>query len=131
MKVEIVSGASSAFFGPNAFNGVISMNTKSPFLFDGLSASVKMGERFMNEYAVRYAKKFKDENGNNKYAYKFNVFYMNANDWEATNTNSVADLDTEEGNPGSYDAVNRYGDENLSPILNNGIYGLNGVPDPK
>ena len=32
----------------------------------------------MNEYAVRYAKKFKDENGNNKYAYKFNVFYMNA-----------------------------------------------------
>ena len=34
MKVEIVSGASSAFFGPNAFNGVISMNTKSPFLFD-------------------------------------------------------------------------------------------------
>ena len=47
------------------------------------------------------------------------------------NNNSVADLDTDEGNPGSYDAVNRYGDENLSPILNNGIYGLNGVPDPK
>ena len=52
MKVEIVSGASSAFFGPNAFNGVISMNTKSPYLFDGLSASVKLGERFMNEYAL-------------------------------------------------------------------------------
>ena len=52
MKVEIVSGASSAFFGPNAFNGVISMNTKNPFLFDGLSASVKLGERFMNEYAL-------------------------------------------------------------------------------
>jgi hypothetical protein len=56
---------------------------------------------------------------------------MNANDWEATNSNSVADLDTDESNPGSYDAVNRYGDENLSPILNNGIYGLNGIPDPK
>lgn len=129
MKVEIVSGASSAFFGPNAFNGVISMNTKSPFLFEGLSASVKLGERYMNEYAVRYAKKFKDDNGNNKFAYKFNIFYMNANDWEASNNNSVANLDTDEKNPGGYDAVNRYGDENLSPILNNGIYGLNGIPD--
>ena len=129
MKVEIVSGASSAFFGPNAFNGVISMNTKSPFLFEGLSASVKLGERFMNEYAIRYAKKFKDNNGGNKFAYKFNIFYMNANDWEASNNNSVANLDTDEKNPGGYDAVNRYGDENLSPILNNGIYGLNGIPD--
>ena len=131
MKVEIVSGASSAFFGPNAFNGVISMNTKSGFLFDGLSASVKLGERFMNEYAVRYAKVFKDDEGEDRFAYKLNLFYMNANDWEATNTNSVANLDTDESNPGSYDAVNRYGDENLSPILNNGIYGLNGIPDPK
>ncbi len=131
MKVEIVSGASSAFFGPNAFNGVISMNTKNPFLFDGLSASVKLGERFMNEYAVRFAKVFKDDEGEDRFAYKLNLFYMNANDWEATNSNSVADLDTDESNPGSYDAVNRYGDENLSPILNNGIYGLNGIPDPK
>ena len=32
MKVEIISGASSAFYGPNAFNGVISMETKDPFI---------------------------------------------------------------------------------------------------
>ena len=63
MKVEIVSGASSAFYGPNAFNGVISMETKNPFLFPGFSASVKMGERFLNEYAVRYAKVIKNKNG--------------------------------------------------------------------
>jgi len=30
-KVEIIVGASSAFYGPNAFNGVISMETKDPF----------------------------------------------------------------------------------------------------
>ena len=128
MKVEIVSGASSAFFGPNAFNGVISMNTKNPFLFDGLSASVKLGERFMNEYAVRYAKVFKDDEGEDRFAYKLNLFYMNANDWEATNSNSVADLDTDENNPGGYDAVNRYGDENLSPFQNNGLYDALGRP---
>jgi hypothetical protein len=92
MKVEIVSGASSAFYGPNAFNGVISMETKNPFLFPGFSASVKMGERFLNEYAVRYAKVIKNKNGKERFAYKLNIAYMNADDWIADNTSSVADL---------------------------------------
>ena len=119
MKVEIVSGASSAFYGPNAFNGVISMSTKSPFLFPGFSASVKLGERALNEYAVRYAQVFKNKAGKDKFAYKFNFFYMSANDWIANNSNSVANLDTDENTPGGYDAINRYGDENLSPNINN------------
>lgn len=46
-KVEIIVGASSAFYGPNAFNGVISMETKDPFFNEGLSAFVKVGERNM------------------------------------------------------------------------------------
>ena len=37
MKVEIIQGASSAYYGPNAFNGVISMTTLSPFIQQGLS----------------------------------------------------------------------------------------------
>jgi len=119
MKVEIVSGASSAFYGPNAFNGVISMHTKSPFLFPGFSASVKLGERNLNEYALRYAQIFKNKNGDNKFAYKFNLFYMSADDWVADNSSSVEGLDTDKTNPGGYDAVNRYGDENLSPNINN------------
>jgi len=129
MKVEIVSGASSAFYGPNAFNGVISMHTKSPFLFPGVSASVRLGERNLNEYAIRYAQVFKNKDGEDKFAYKFNIFYMSAYDWVADNTASVANLDTDESNPGGYDAINRYGDENLNPALNNAIYGLNGEPD--
>ena len=32
-KVDLIVGASSAFYGPNAFNGVISMETKDPFFF--------------------------------------------------------------------------------------------------
>ena len=119
MKVEIVSGASSAFYGPNAFNGVISMHTKSPFLFPGFSASIKLGERNLNEYSVRYAQVFKNKKDEKKFAYKFNFFYMRADDWVADNSNSVAGLDTDESNPGGYDAVNRYGDENLSPNINN------------
>jgi iron complex outermembrane recepter protein len=126
MKVEIVSGASSAFFGPNAFNGVISMHTKSPFLFPGFSSSIKLGERNLNEYAVRYAQVFQNKDGEDKFAYKLNLYYMSADDWVANNSNSVTGLDTDESNPGGYDAVNRYGDENISPNYNNNIYDLYG-----
>lgn len=121
MKVEVVSGASSAFYGPNAFNGVISMYTKSPFKFQGFSASVKGGERFLNEYAVRYAKAFQNKEGKDKFAFKLNFSYLSADDWIANNTNSVEGLDTDETNVGGYDAVNRYGDENLSPTINNAL----------
>ena len=121
MKVEVVSGASSAFYGPNAFNGVISMYTKSPFKFQGFSASVKGGERMLNEYALRYAKAFQNKDGKDKFAFKLNFSYLSADDWVADNSNSVAGLDTDENNPGGYDAVNRYGDENLSPNINNAL----------
>lgn len=121
MKVEVVSGASSAFYGPNAFNGVISMYTKSPFKFQGFSASVKGGERMLNEYAVRYAKAFQNKDGADKFAFKLNFSYLSADDWVADNANSVDGLDTDENNPGGYDAVNRYGDENLSPNINNAL----------
>jgi len=121
IKVEVVSGASSAFYGPNAFNGVISMYTKSPFKFEGFSASVKGGERFLNEYAVRYAKAFQNSEGKDKFAFKLNFSYLSADDWVADNLNSVEGLDTDRNNLGGYDAVNRYGDENLSPTINNAL----------
>ena len=109
MKVEVISGASSAFYGPNAFNGVISMYTKNPFKFQGFSASVKGGERMLNEYAVRYAKAFQNDKGEDKFAFKVNFSYLSADDWVADNSNSVEGLDTDIFNPGGYDAVNRYG----------------------
>ena len=41
--VEIIVGANSALYGPYAFNGVISMSTKDPFMFPGTSYQIKMG----------------------------------------------------------------------------------------
>ena len=111
MKVDIIAGASSAFYGPGAFNGVINMTTKDPFLFPGLSAQVKVGERNMQEYAVRWADYFTNKEGEAKFGYKLNVFYLTANDWEAENMSQTDESDLPETNPGSYDAVNRYGDE--------------------
>jgi len=114
LKVDIVQGASSAFYGPNAFNGVIDMKTKSPFIKPGLEAQVKIGERNLAEAAVRLAQVFKNKDGEDKFAYKVNLFYLQANDWVADNIDPIYDLGTPASNPGGYDAVNRYGDEDLA-----------------
>ncbi|MCC6252288.1 MAG: TonB-dependent receptor [Bacteroidia bacterium] len=113
MKVDIIAGASSAFYGPNAFNGVINMTTKNPWQFKGLSAMAKVGERNLNEYAIRWADVVKNKKGEEKFAYKFNIYTLKAYDWEATNYSPTIDSKTGINNPGGYDAVNIYGDEAL------------------
>ncbi len=110
-KAEIIVGASSAYYGPNAFNGVISMNTKNPFLKQGVSASIKVGERNLLDVAVRYAEAFKNKNGVEKFAFKINASYMHANDWQANNMDPTTQSVDGKDNWGGYDAVNRYGDE--------------------
>ena len=125
-SVEILPGAASALYGPNALNGLVLMNSKSPFLYQGLSATVKTG--VMNEPsrptpttgfydgAIRYAKAI-----NNKFAFKINLGYIQAKDWQSTNYNN---LNTDTRNPAGaanplrglgtnpdYDGMNVYGDE--------------------
>jgi outer membrane receptor protein involved in Fe transport len=113
-RVNVIAGASSAYFGPGAFNGVIAMETKDPFYFPGLSASVKVGERSLTEYAVRWAQVIKNKDGKpGKFGYKINAYYMQANDWEAENYDAVYNTDYSSRNPGGYDAVNVYGDEEV------------------
>jgi outer membrane receptor protein involved in Fe transport len=114
LKVDLVQGASSAFYGPNAFNGVISMETKNPFVHRGLSASVKYGSRNLAETAVRWAEAFKNKKGEFASALKVNLFYLRADDWEAQNYSPVDGSDSGADNPGRFDAVNIYGDEYYS-----------------
>jgi iron complex outermembrane recepter protein len=110
-KVELVVGASSAYYGPNAFNGVISMKTRSPFTKPGLEVSVKVGERELFETALRWAQVIKNKKGEDKFGYKFNFFHMRAKDWEADNLSATPQSKSDVKNPGGYDAVNVYGDE--------------------
>ena len=110
-SVEIIAGASSAYYGPGAFNGVIDMKTKDPFLFPGLTTSLKVGERSLFEGALRWADVIKNKDGKDKFGYKLNVFYLSALDWEAENYNAVDGLAVDENNYSGYDAVNIYGDE--------------------
>jgi iron complex outermembrane receptor protein len=128
LKVDLVVGASSAFYGPNAFNGVISMTTRSPFVKPGLEFSYKIGSRNLKETSIRYAAVLKNKEGEDKVGMKFNICYFTANDWEADNRSATPQSKNNELNPGGYDAVNVYGDEyysggdfSLVPALRPGI----------
>ncbi len=114
MKVDVIAGASTAYYGPGAFNGVVAMTTKSPWAFPGLSVSAKAGERDLLEGAVRWAQVFKDKDGKQRFAYKLNVFGMRAEDWFAEDYGPTSDSPTGVDNPGRYDGVNSYGDENVT-----------------
>jgi outer membrane receptor protein involved in Fe transport len=119
-SVEFIPGASSALYGPNAFNGILLVNSKSPFEYQGLSAFYKQGVNHINgqegeptspqpmyEGSIRYAKAF-----NNKFAFKINASYMQATDWYGTdqtdlNVDAQGDLPF---NPGA-NRVHVFGDE--------------------
>ena len=110
-KADIIVGASSAFYGPNAFNGVISMETKNPFFTKGLAVQVKTGERRLLDGAFRYANSIKNKAGLEYLAYKFNASYLRADDWVADNYDKVTGSRLAQTNIGGYDKVNEYGDE--------------------
>ncbi|TVP49671.1 MAG: TonB-dependent receptor [Mongoliibacter sp.] len=119
-SVEFIPGAASALYGPNAFNGILLVNSKSPFEYQGLSAFYKQGVNHVNgrpgepqsaqpmyEGSIRYAKAF-----NNKIAFKLNASYMEAIDWHGTDQTDLArenqgNLDF---NPGA-NRVHVFGDE--------------------
>lgn len=117
-SVELVPGAASALYGPNAFNGILFIHTKSPFNYQGLSAQVKggvtsqdaAGTNPFGEIAFRYAKAFK-----NKFAFKINFSGLKGEDWHM---NDYRDVDQNSINAErrgmsspSYDGLNLYGDE--------------------
>lgn len=111
-SVEIIQGASSAYYGPGAFNGVVSMETKNPFMFKGFSFQRRIGERKLNEFAVRWADAVRQtREGFDQIALKVNFYGMTAYDWEATNYDATENSPNGNGNPGRWDAVNIYGDE--------------------
>jgi iron complex outermembrane recepter protein len=121
MKVDLIHGASSSFYGPNAFNGVISIETKNPFFTPGLSAQVKGGERNLLDAGIRWADYFKNKAGMPVVGYKICMSGLMADDWVADNYNPVDGTDDGNNNPGGFDKVNVYGDESNNLFLTNPI----------
>lgn len=83
-SVEVISGASSALYGANAFQGIVSMQTKNPFDYKNLQVKIKGGNRQMADAQVRYANAFgKKKYGRDVFGFKVSGAYFRAKDWVA------------------------------------------------
>ena len=110
-RVDLIFGPSSAFYGPNAFNGVINIESKDPFMYPGLNVMIKGGGRSYFEGGIRWAESIKNRKGQGIFAYKFNIAGFSVDDWTADNYNPVYRSPSGITNPGGFDQVNSYGDE--------------------
>ncbi len=142
-SIEITPGAAAALYGTNAISGLANLTTKNAFDFQGLSFYQRVGLNHVDgidaspsgltETAFRYAKAF-----NNKFAFKFNVSYLQGTDWRS---NTIADQNPntlKSANPlypelnsanAAYDGWNKYGDDALAGSNTVSIKGItiNGV----
>ncbi len=151
-NLELLSGASSALYGPGGMNGTLLMTSKNPFKYQGLSFQVKEGIMHTDKrqrdasgfhnWNVRWAKKISE-----KFAFKINMELLQAKDWQGIDyrnyaraaTGGQVKAGTRESDP-NYDGINVYGDETtvdvralafptivgLAPFLKNFLDTLNG-----
>jgi len=120
--IEYIPGAASALYGANAFNGVLLINSKSPFEFPGTSFMVRSGVNHisgdetlgepgspqpMYEFSARHAQVF-----NNKFAAKVNFTYNRATDWYGTDfSDKNGNFWAGSGPNPSFDGVHMFGDD--------------------
>lgn len=112
-NVELLPGASSALYGANAFNGILFMNSKSPFTNQGVSAYAKYGQTSQKaagnnlyyDYGVRVAHAFTKH-----FAAKANFTFMNGTDWYATDYDDYSSPGRDRSHH-NYNGLNVYGDE--------------------
>ncbi|MCZ2222412.1 MAG: carboxypeptidase-like regulatory domain-containing protein [Chitinophagales bacterium] len=137
-SMELLSGASSALYGPGGMNGTLLINSKNPFKYQGLSFQIKQGINHVDgaqtspspyyNWSVRWGKKI-----NEKWAFKIGAEFIHASDWQGNDTRNYSRAATPTSQNGTeiggnrltdpnYDGVNIYGDEtttNLSLNLSN------------
>lgn len=123
-NIDILSGASSALYGPGGMNGTILISSKNPFQYQGLDIQLKEGVNNIDksqrssassfhDFSLRYAKAFK-----NKFAFKIGAQYIKAVDWLASDSSNYSRSGTigkvipgTRASDPNYDGVNVYGDE--------------------
>ncbi|MGM0546978.1 MAG: TonB-dependent receptor [Bacteroidota bacterium] len=127
-SAELIPGVASALYGPNALNGILLLDSKSPFEYQGLSAQIKLGANHFDsnvednptlyqDYSLRYSNAV-----NNKFAYKLNFSYLRAQDYVAQDTRDVGPATngvvergaTSRDDNRVYNGVNVYGNQLLT-----------------
>jgi iron complex outermembrane recepter protein len=128
-SMELQPGSASAIWGPNAFNGILLMNSKNPFDSPGLTVQAKAGystsEAMRNDdsfdsgyplfnYGFRLAHKFSE-----KFAAKANFSIFDAHDWVGNDYKTDRDRpeSTEDlSSAPDFNGINLYGDEIDLPV---------------
>ncbi len=147
-SMELLPGASSALYGSGGMNGTVLINSKNPFKYQGLSFQIKQGWNHIDnaqrarapyfDWSVRWAQKV-----NEKFAFKVNAQFIQAQDWLANQTDNYLRPPTPgapspnggvttgwRGDDPNYDGVNVYGDEtsqNMSSVANS-VFAAAGLP---
>ncbi len=130
LSVELLPGAASALYGANAFNGILFMQSKNPFDFQGISGYHKQGitsqdasgDNTYRDTGIRAAYKFSD-----KFAAKVNFGWLKGTDWTANNYQGKPGTGDTRASVG-YDGYNIYGDE-VSTNIRAASGGLGIIPD--
>ncbi len=127
-NIELLSGASSALYGPGGMNGTLLMTSKNPFKYQGFSFLVKEGimhtdgrQRGVSPYHnwnLRWGHKVSE-----KFAFKINAELIQAKDWIGTDNRNYSRSGTtgnviagDRKTDPNYDGVNVYGDETTVDI---------------
>lgn len=79
-NIELISGPASAMYGPNALQGVLSMTTKNPYDFKGMTVMLKGGSRNYMEGQLRFADTY---GKHDQIGFKLAVGYFSGDDWPA------------------------------------------------
>ncbi|MBA4168186.1 MAG: carboxypeptidase-like regulatory domain-containing protein, partial [Chitinophagaceae bacterium] len=132
-NMELLSGASSALYGPGGMNGTLLINSKDPFKYQGLSFQVKEGIMHIDksqtdhptayhDWSLRWGKKVTD-----RFAFKIGAQFIQAQDWIGTDKTNYQAGDVSQNQYGNvkagtrvsdpnYDGVNVYGDETTADL---------------
>lgn len=145
-SMDLLSGASSALYGPGGMNGTLLINSKNPFKYQGLSFQIKQGINHVDNYqrkaspyynwSLRWAKKVTE-----KFAFKIGAELIHAYDWVGTDTRNYSRNPTATSQNGTeipgtrytdpnYDGVNVYGDETTQNMSTIAAGVLAGIPAP-
>ncbi|OYV72006.1 MAG: hypothetical protein B7Z72_05715, partial [Gemmatimonadetes bacterium 21-71-4] len=131
--IEVITGPGSALWGPDAANGVLSLQTKDPKEYQGWTSDVSGGTRNFYDAQTRWARATND----GKWAYKLTGEYQADNDF----TNIVYYPAVIPGTPALQEknpdfrndatrasgAIARYFDDGGRLILNAGLSKINGI----
>ncbi len=131
-SIEMMPGASSALYGANAFNGILFMNSKNPFKYEGISTYFKYGQTTQKaagtnnvyDFGLRLAKAF-----DKHFAAKANFTYMQGSEWIANDLTSLTGGSIGHANNQNYNGMNVYGDEITTFISNVGQVSRTGYLD--